>query len=98
VEGVGGAGGVDGAGGAGGAGGAIVFRRVVIARLMLICELSSTFDLGDEALGAMLTPLDQLHAARRDPRAIAAALEDERPEIAARLGAALARAAAPPEG
>jgi hypothetical protein len=46
----------------------------------------------------MLTPLDQLHAARRDPRAIAAALEDERPEIAARLGAALARAAAPPEG
>ncbi|MFT7027295.1 MAG: chaperone modulatory protein CbpM [Paracoccaceae bacterium] len=74
------------------AGGAPVYRRIDIARLDLICELSDTYELEDEALAAMLSLLDQLHAARRDLRVVAGAAAIETPEVAARIAAALIRA------
>lgn len=78
--------------------GALSFRRIDIARLDLICELSETYELEDEALATMLSLLDQLHAARRDLRAMAGAVAMEAPEVAARVAAALVRAGeAPPD-
>jgi chaperone modulatory protein CbpM len=69
----------------------LVFRHIDIARLELMCELCEEFDLDAEALALVGVLIDQLHAARRDLRALAEALADEPPEIHARLGAALRR-------
>lgn len=68
-----------------------VFRQIDIVRMELLCELSDEFDLEADALGVVISLIDQLHAARRDLRAIARAVAAEPPEVRARIGAALAR-------
>ncbi len=68
----------------------LVFRRIDLARMELLCELAEEFDLDEDALDLVMSLLDQLHAARRDLRAVASALAGEAPEIRARIGAALA--------
>jgi chaperone modulatory protein CbpM len=68
-----------------------VFRRIDLARIELLCELAEEFDLDADALSLMMSLLDQLHATRRDLKAIAAAVAAESPEVRARIGAALAR-------
>lgn len=70
----------------------LVFRRVDLARLHLLCDLTDDLELDMAALGLVLGLIDQLHAARRDLRALARALEGEPPEIRARIGAVLTRA------
>lgn len=74
-----------------GASRSFVFRRVDLARLHLLCDLTDDLELDMAALGLVLGLIDQLHAARRDLRALARALEDEPPEIRARIGAVLTR-------
>jgi chaperone modulatory protein CbpM len=67
----------------------LVFDEVDEARIGLICELRSAFTINDEALGVVLSLLDQLYAARRVLRsvedAVAALPEPVRAEFRARL-------------
>jgi chaperone modulatory protein CbpM len=73
------------------AGGRTGFTQVDIARLELLCDLTEGFDLEDDALGLVVSLIDQLHAARADLAALAAAISDEPPETRRRLAVALAR-------
>ena len=66
-----------------------VFRRIDLARIELLCELAEEFELDEDALGVVMSLLDQLHTARRDLRAIAGAVAAESPEVRARIGAVL---------
>ena len=69
----------------------LVFRRIDLARIELLCELAEEFALDDDALGVVMSLLDQLHTARRDLQLIAAALAAESPEVRAQIGAVLTR-------
>ena len=66
-----------------------LFRRVDIARLELLCDLSEDLDLDEIALGVVTSLLDQLHAARSDlatlARAIDALPDDQRSAVLAAL-------------
>lgn len=64
----------------------MIFRRIDLARLELLCELVEEFDLNDDALGLVINLVDQLHAARRDLGAICAAVAEEDASIRARIG------------
>jgi len=66
-----------------------VFRQIDLARLQLLCDLADDLELDEAALGVIISLIDQLHAARRDLRAIARAVEQEPPEVRTRIGAAL---------
>lgn len=65
------------------------FRRVDVARLELLCDLSIELDLDEAALGIVISLIDQLHAARQDlatlTQAINALPEDLRAQITASL-------------
>lgn len=52
-----------------------VFRRVDIARLELLCDLSLEMNLDEAALGIVISLLDQLHAARQDLATLARAID-----------------------
>lgn len=51
--------------------GGYLFRRIDIARLELLCDLSQDLDLDETALGVVISLIDQLHAARQDLATIA---------------------------
>jgi len=65
----------------------IVYRRIDIARIELLCDLSDDLDLDEAALGIVISLIDQLHAARHDlafmTRAIDALPVDLRDRISA---------------
>jgi len=63
-----------------------VFRRMDIARIELLCELSDEFDLEEEALGMVMSLVDQLHGVRAELRAVLAAVESEESEVRRRIG------------
>ncbi len=65
------------------------FRRIDLARIELLCDLTEEFDLDDDGLGLVLSLVDQLHEARRDVRAICSALAEEPPEVRSRIGGKL---------
>lgn len=62
------------------------FGPVDLARLELLCDLSDAFDLDDDALGLVISLIDQLHAARTDLNDILAALQAEADEVRDRVG------------
>ena len=68
---------------------ATVYRRIDIARIELLCDLSDELDLDEVALGIVISLIDQLHAARHDlafmTRAIDALPEDLRCRISAEM-------------
>ncbi len=66
------------------------FRDIDLARLELLCELSDEFDLDEDALGMIISLIDQLHAARSDLRRILTALQSESDDVRQRLARALA--------
>ena len=70
-------------------GGRYVFRRVDIARLELLCDLSQDLDLDETALGVVISLIDQLHAARQDLARLAGALDTLPTEVRASIEAAL---------
>jgi len=70
-------------------GGGYVFGQIDLARLELLCDLCEDFDLEGEALRMVISLIDQLHANRRDLRALASAIAGEPPEVRARIAAAL---------
>lgn len=67
------------------------YTRVDIARLELLCDLTDGFELEDDALGLVVTLVDQLHAARADLAALMQAIAEEPAETRRRIAAALTR-------
>jgi chaperone modulatory protein CbpM len=71
-----------------------VFREIDVVRVRLIVELHQTMALDDEALGMVLSLLDQLYDARRQLHQVQQAIETVLPEEARRrLAHHLAQAA-----
>lgn len=68
-----------------------IFRRIDIARLELLCDLSHDLDLDEAALGIVLNLLDQLHAARSDLAAVTHAMTTVPSEVRHTILAALER-------
>lgn len=68
--------------------GGYVFRRVDIARLELLCDLSQDLDLDETALGIVVSLIDQLHAARQDVAALKRAIGALPPDVQAGIVAA----------
>jgi chaperone modulatory protein CbpM len=66
-----------------------VYRRIDIARLELLCDLSDDLDLDETALTVVLSLIDQLHAARQDLAHVAQAMQSLPDEHRAELLAAL---------
>ena len=67
-----------------------VFRRIDIARLELLCDLSQDLELDEVALGVVVSLLDQLHAAREERAALRRAIAAIPEELQAQIRAALA--------
>ena len=65
--------------------GALVFDEADRARLELLCELAEDFELDDEALGLVMSLIDQVHGLRRQLRGLADAVEAETEEVRARI-------------
>jgi chaperone modulatory protein CbpM len=55
--------------------GAYVFRRIDLARLELLCDLSQDLDLDETGLGIVISLIDQLHAARQDLATLAGVID-----------------------
>jgi chaperone modulatory protein CbpM len=72
-------------------GGGYVFRRVDVARLELLCDLSQDLDLDETALGIVISLIDQLHATRQELAAVAHAIDALPTDMRARLTAELKR-------
>ncbi len=68
-----------------------VFDEVDVARIRLLCDLRKDMSLPAEALPVVLGLLDRLHAARRDLRCLAEALDEQPEEVRARVIAAARR-------
>jgi chaperone modulatory protein CbpM len=66
-----------------------VFRRIDIARLELLCDLSHDLDLDETALGIVISLIDQLHAARQDLATVARAMDALPADLQSRIGAAM---------
>lgn len=69
------------------------FTRIDIARLRFICELADDLGFDEPTLGVVMALVDKLHAARNDLRSMARALDAESPDVRARIGLVLTRAA-----
>jgi len=68
------------------------FRKIDIMRLELLCELSEQFDMQDDALGVVISLVDQLHGIRAELRAVLDAVETEQPVVRQRIGELLYQA------
>lgn len=65
------------------------FRRVDIARLELLCDLSHDLDLDETALAVVISLIDQLHAVRQERATLARALNALPDDLRARILAAI---------
>ena len=68
------------------------FRQMDIARIELCCELCDQFQLQDEALGMVLSLVDQLHGVRAELRTVLEAIEAEKSDVRTRIGEVLFQA------
>lgn len=66
-----------------------VFRRIDIARLELLCDLTEDLELDETALGVVISLIDQLHAVRQDMQTFARAIEALPADLRARVEAEL---------
>lgn len=62
-----------------------VYRRRDLVRIELLCDLSEQFDLKDDALGVVISLVDQLHGVRAELKALVEAIAQERAEVAERV-------------
>ncbi len=67
----------------------VTYRQVDIARIELLCELSEDFDLNTDALGVIISLVDQLHDARAELRAVLEVLQRQPTELRHQVGKAL---------
>ena len=63
-----------------------VYRHIDIARIELLCDLSEHFDLQDDALGIVISLVDQLHGVRAELRCVLDAVEQEKSDVRNRIG------------
>ncbi|TDK51444.1 chaperone modulator CbpM [Antarcticimicrobium luteum] len=68
-----------------------VFRRVDIARLELLCDLSQDLDLDETGLDIVISLIDQLHAARQDLATMGHAINDLPADLKAQVMAEMKR-------
>lgn len=66
-----------------------VYLEVDVARLQLLCELNEHFELEGDALGVVMSLIDQLHSTRRDLDAVVRVIAREAPEVRQRIGSEL---------
>lgn len=66
-----------------------VFTVADLARIELICDLAEQFDLKDDALGVVLSLIDQLHGVRSELRRVMDAIEAQPEEVQAQIIAVL---------
>ncbi len=59
----------------------LVFDKVDIARVRLLCDLKKDMSLSTDALPVVLTLIDRLHQTRRELRALTEALEEQPDDI-----------------
>jgi len=71
------------------AGAGYVFRRIDIARLELLCDLSEDMELDEAAMGIVISLIDQLHAARQDMATMARAIDALPDDLRSRIGTAM---------
>jgi chaperone modulatory protein CbpM len=69
--------------------GRLVFGEADLARLNLLSELSSDFEMDEEAAALVLSLVDQIHGLRRQLRGLGEALADEPADVRARIRARL---------
>lgn len=69
-----------------------VFRRIDIARLELLCDLSDDLDLDETTMGIVVSLIDQLHAARLDAALMARAIDALPADLQSRISAAMKQA------
>jgi len=62
-----------------------VFRHMDIARIELLCELCEQYELQEDALGMVISLVDQLHGVRAELRAVLNAVEAEQGDVRARI-------------
>lgn len=63
----------------------LLFRQIDIARLELLCELNEQFGLEEDALGVILSLIDQLHLVRSELRCVLDAIAQEPDDVRVRL-------------
>ena len=66
-----------------------VYTAADLARIELICDLSDQFDLKGDALGVVLSLIDQLHGVRGELHRVMAAIEQQPVEVRDRILLAL---------
>lgn len=71
--------------------GGYVFRRIDIARLELLCDLSQDLDLDETALSIVISLIDQLHATRQELAAMARAIDAVPADLRSQLLAGMKR-------
>jgi len=69
-----------------------VYRQIDLARIELLCELCDQYDLQEDALGMVMSLVDQLHGVRAELRVVLEAIEAEQADVRARLGEVLFQA------
>lgn len=68
-----------------------VYCQIDLARLDLLCDLVDQFDLRGDALGVVISLIDQLHTTRHQLHIMAEALEAEPLEVRQRVGTYLVK-------
>lgn len=66
-----------------------VFQPCDQARLALACELGDEFDMNEDAVGLVLSMIDQMHRARAELRALMQAVEAQPQDIRRAVGSVL---------
>ena len=66
-----------------------VFSAADLARIELICDLGEQFDLEGDALGVVLSLIDQLHGVRGELRRVMTAVEAQPDGVRRQIRAAL---------
>ena len=66
-----------------------VYTATDLARIELICDLTEQFDLEGDALGVVLSLIDQLHGVRSELKRVMSAIEAQPAELRGRIIAAL---------
>lgn len=67
------------------------FRKVDIARIELLCELTEDFELNTDALSVVMSLVDQLHDTRAELQALLTVLEQQPHDVRSRVGQGLRR-------
>lgn len=66
-----------------------VYSAADLARIELICDLSEQFDLDGDALGVVLSLIDQLHGVRGELRRVMTVIEAQPEDLRSQIIAAI---------